>query len=549
MSNKFSMDRRSFVAGGLAAFGAVLASPQVIAALSRGSSSSAGATSGGPVDWPTYVKFAGPTPDVPGTAEGVFDGFTKYPTDLVTSVSEAPGTGGDVTAALLRFGAPPVALDQNAYWQEFNKRLNINFKPILVNSADWLAKINTIIAGGDLPDFIQLWGDIPNMVDFVTAECQDLSEYLSGDAVKKYPNLANIPTYAWQKTRIAGRLYGLPQDRGPFTAGLYIQQNLAEDAGIPQPKNTDEFTELMKALTRPDDGTWGMGSMAGTTYNIAFFDQLFGVPNGWSVDDSGKFTKDIETEEAKAAVDYARSLFAEGVFHPDSNAMTADQAFPAYIGGSVASLYDGFSSYDYYWQQTQAVNPDFQVRIVVPFGSDAVYYTGAGTFSVTAMKQADPERIEELLQIANYLAAPFGTTENLFLVNGVKDVHYTLDDNGSPVLTQRGEAEAAPGLSQDYITSAPRVQIDTQYPDFVTTVNEQSKALLAIGVADPTLTLYSPTYSSQVATLGQLVSDRVSAIIAGRASISDFDGMVDDWRSAGGDQSRAEFEQSYQDQG
>ena len=43
------------------------------------------------------------------------------------------------------------------------------------------------------------------------------------------------------------------------------------------------------------------------------FLSMFRVPNNWSVDSSGKFTKDIETPEFAAALGYVRDLFAAGV--------------------------------------------------------------------------------------------------------------------------------------------------------------------------------------------------------------------------------------------
>ncbi len=41
----------------------------------------------------------------------------------------------------------------------------------------------------------------------------DLTPYLSGDNIKKYPNLAAIPTGAWQAGAWGDKLYGIPSLR------------------------------------------------------------------------------------------------------------------------------------------------------------------------------------------------------------------------------------------------------------------------------------------------------------------------------------------------
>jgi putative aldouronate transport system substrate-binding protein len=45
----------------------------------------------------------------------------------------------------------------------------------------------------------------------------------------------------------------------------------------------------------------------------------------------------------------------------------------------------------------------------------------------------------------------------------------------------------------------------------------------------------------------QSFSDGLGPIIAGGSPLSDFDKVLSDWRSAGGDQMRKEYEQAYED--
>jgi putative aldouronate transport system substrate-binding protein len=60
------------------------------------------------------------------------------------------------------------------------------------------------------------------------------------------------------------------------------------------------------------------------------------------------------------------------------------------------------------------------------------------------------------------------------------------------------------------------------------------------------LGLYSDTDAANGAVLSQQIADGVNQIIFGRADISTLDQVVADWRKAGGDQIRQEYEQALQ---
>ena len=64
-----------------------------------------------------------------------------------------------------------------------------------------------------LPDWIQLpnwWNSNFNIGELAGTQLADLTPYLAGDKIKKYPNLAAIPTGAWQAGAWGDKLYGIP---------------------------------------------------------------------------------------------------------------------------------------------------------------------------------------------------------------------------------------------------------------------------------------------------------------------------------------------------
>src|SRR5262249_32326724 len=149
-------------------------------------------------------------------------------------------------------------------WQEVNKQLNANMKLQLVPSTDYPTRIATIMAGGDVPDILQIQNrlTLSNVPQFLKASYADLTPFLGGDAVKDYPNLAAFPTSAWGQTAFDGAIYAVPLVRPYLNYTWFVNQTLLDSAGASQPKNGDDFKKLLKDLTRPQANVYGMGALA-----------------------------------------------------------------------------------------------------------------------------------------------------------------------------------------------------------------------------------------------------------------------------------------------
>src|SRR5690242_8897189 len=103
------MDRRAFVK--MSASGALLGFAGLAAACTPTAppaSAPAASTKPAPFKLPTYVPAQGPTPDYPGTADGVDPGYVKFPANLSRSVADAPLKGADVTGLVLTTSGLPV---------------------------------------------------------------------------------------------------------------------------------------------------------------------------------------------------------------------------------------------------------------------------------------------------------------------------------------------------------------------------------------------------------------------------------------------------------
>jgi putative aldouronate transport system substrate-binding protein len=148
-----------------------------------------------------------------------------------------------------------------------------------------------------------------------------------------------------------------------------------------------------------------------------------------------------------------------------------------------------------------------------------------------------------MLRILNFLAAPFGSEEAFLLEFGVKDVDYTLDARGNPVLTQQGLADTT--VSWRYMAQRPQVLFDPNDPEFARVAHADQETIMPVLVPDPSLGLISPTYQAKGGLLLKNFTDGLVDFVVGRRPLSEFDSLVSAWRSNGGDQIRMEYQQAY----
>jgi putative aldouronate transport system substrate-binding protein len=507
---------------------------------------------------PTYQPAANrPAPDLPSAGSLYEDGYNNYPANPVRSVARSPGSGAGVTAFVQPLQAPPTPLDQNPAWQEANRQLGAKFNFNMVPVADYRAKLTTLMAGSDLPDLINVFrgiNGIANLPPFLSAQCADLSPYLAGDASKDYPNLAAIPTFAWRNSGsvIQGHVYMVPVERyAPGTVMLKNASIYEREIGASYvPKDADDYKRILQQLNRPSEGRYATGAYQGVAFNIDYYAAAFGAPNNWRVDTNGNFLKAFETLEYRAAAAYARDLVALGVYHPNSltNA-SIKQGETDFVAGKLAVFISSFGNpWNDVWRQALSLGPPFDILVVPPFPASAsgkaAHFLGLGFQSATALKKAPPERVKELLGILNYLAAPFGSQEDLLLTAGIPGTDYSLDPNGNPVLTDRGNADANQ-VPWKYVMQRPQVMYLPDIPNYARTLYDVEHALIPIGVADPSLGLYSPTASSKGVTADQTWYENLADIIAGRRPMSDYDGLLKDWQNTAGNQVRTELQQAY----
>lgn len=533
--------RRSFLASTAVATAAVAGGMPLLAACGGSDSGSKdGTTSGKSAKklLPAYVASNVVSPDIP-SKNGSAMGFTGKLdlAGLKTSVPKKLGKGSRIKIMSPFWGTPPKG--DNAYYTAMNDLIGVDIAWQNQDGNTYDEKLGAVLASSDLPDVVVIpsWnmgGKIPSAI---ISKFADLGPYLSGDAIKKYPNLAAVPSGAWQYSIFGGKLRGLPQP-APAVPGIvpFYRKDVFDKEGYELPKSPDEFLSLAKEISRPKAKVWACDDMKWSAFE--FFGVLSGSekPLGWNLAD-GKMVYRVETEEYLEALEWVRKLYAAGVVHPDARAVqgTAGDRFTA---GQVLIYNDNISSWWGKMAEQAGQKTDFRISGMDIFGADGgdpTLWAGspAGIFAFVN-KKASKAVVEDVLAAANVTAAPYGTKEYMLTNYGVEGTHYTVKD-GVPTKNDKGNQEV---INAYVMLASPAPTI--AHPDLPDIAKEQVEWQQRMGAFTKKSTFWGMqiTEPARYTNLSNDFEQLEDDTVRGRKKISDVQQAVSDWKKQGGDKLR-----------
>ncbi|MFJ8362726.1 extracellular solute-binding protein [Streptomyces sp. NPDC093984] len=537
--------RRSFLASTAVAAAAVAGGMPLLAACGGSDSGSReGTTSRKAADklLPTYVASTVAKPDL-ASKNGSAAGFTSKIdlASLATSVPDKLGTGAPFTIMSPLWGSPPKP--DCAYYKALDAAAGTKITWQNQDGNTYGEKLGAVLASSSIPDMVVVpsWELVGKIASAVTAKFMDLGPYLAGDKVKKYPNLAAIPSDSWRMSIFGGALRGIPMPAAsvPNIVPFY-RKDIFDKKGYTVPKSADEFLSWAKEATSAKAKVWACGDMRWSAASI--FGVLPAGPLGWNIGDDGKLTYRIEHPEYLEHLEWVRKLFDAGVVHPDDKANTGDVS-QRFTAGQVLVFNGDMSAWYGKTAEQAKSNPEFQIEGMDYFGAGGGNPTlyAAPPASIWSMirKGASKETIENALAAANFAAAPYGTRERMFVDYGVEGTHYTVN-NGVPVKNDLGNQEVnnawvmlaapAPYLAHPDFPEVARKQVEWQQRQgaFV-----KKTSTYGMNIIEPS------RYANLSSQFEQLEIDYVR----GNKQLSDIQQAISTWKSSGGDKLRDWYKQ------
>jgi putative aldouronate transport system substrate-binding protein len=491
---------------------------------------------------PSHTSNTSIKPDIPsvaGGADALTDpGFLTYPTDRVVTVQGVPGKGGKYTTVTPLWGTIPPA--DNSFYQAMNQALGVTLEMKPADGNNYATIIPTMTAAKKLPDWIQLptwWNPNFSVGELAGTQLADLTPYLSGDNIKKYPNLAAIPTGGWQAGAWGDKIYGIPSFSSGFVVAgtTFYRRDVLEAKGITadQVRSAADLMNLGKELTDAKAGVWAFDDV--WTYLFPSWN----VPLKWKVD-NGKLVHKYDMPELLDALEWHYTLATSGYLHPDAIAGDNANGNVRFYSGKTLISGGGTGAWNLSdYQSGAAANPNYRRGSFNAFTADGkgepTMWMGPSTSIMSYLNSnLKGEQIEELLAVANYLAAPYGSKEYTLVNFGVEGVHHTMV-NGVPTATEEGKKTVQ---AQTYpFLASPSAVISNPGADVVTKDYAAWQAATVEHLRKPVFWNMNISLPRSMATAdaAQAVEDSIKDCYHGKKKVSDVKEAISSWKSSGGD--------------
>ena len=262
-----------------------------------------------------------------GGGSGEVGGATGVPgsagPDTGSAAPPASGAGGDVSGDLTVWAMGNEGTLLSAVGDAFMAEYpNVTVKITPVDWGQAVTKLQTAIAGGQVPDVSQMGTDM-------------MGQFAETGALEAVPSSIDPSQYfesAWNTNVVDGTTYGVPWY--VETRLLYYRTDIAEQAGVTAaPTN---WAELKDTATKLQAGGAEWGMALGTKNAQEYLPYVWS--NGGDVmADDGTFT--LDAPEAVEALTYYDSFFEEGLA-PKSVPEGFDIT-PAFVSGSHPMFVDG----------------------------------------------------------------------------------------------------------------------------------------------------------------------------------------------------------------
>lgn len=500
------------------------------------------------VKLPSYIPFTKVKPDLAPSSKGLSAGFLSYPKELVQSIAKTPGDGSKVTLLTEIWTQPPLPKGTNDYWQKVNKELGIDLTAILGTDPGYEEKFPAIVAGGDLPDLMWIPPNqgLQHIAQLLEGKCADITEYVSGDAVRDYPNLAAMTPAHWKTAVVNGKIWGAPSPYPALGQVYGGNPRIWDKADGFSASSTDEFFAKCKEVT--GGKVWALEPIYSNAVSV--LSQCYGSPNKWAREKDGSVTFWMESDEYAEALNFVRKLKKAGVFYPGDPKMA--DAYLKMAQGSIGAVV--YANPAGARKDTRTNDPSLAAEILIPFDADGhkanAHYHAFGTIGYTAIKKGSEKRVRMLLDVLNYLAAPFGSKEREFLEFGEEGSDFTYDKQGFPQRTKKGKQQVE-GLFSGLTTAttspfvlAPSLFPGTHGADDVRDIYGVEQKLIETAIPNAAVGHYSDAYTQYYGRMSTEANDLINDIVAGRKRMSEWKPFWSEWGSKGLDQMKKQYQKS-----
>ncbi|GAA2154065.1 extracellular solute-binding protein [Glycomyces lechevalierae] len=500
-------------------------------------------------DWPLPVQ-----PDLIGEPPNHPSAFTSYP-EPVQAVTDLPSGSGSYELTVPCWGPAPAKDDPYfaaVYEAWGGTKLELRQGDGMTYGDTAVQWVKADEYGDGIQLFNYMTGSFSSFQETVVNSFYNLTEIVQGDISERWPLLAAIPSAAWGQAvwskdpddpDTAG-IYAIPMNySGGQGNGILARTDLMEAAGIAMPTTVEELLDACRAWSDDANGKWAFATLDW------FIGQWFGLggTDGWNWDpEQKKMINNIERPEFTELLEFRRTLWDEKLIHPDAPTGTLDQA-AMQEAGQVLFTQDNLVRWNDYNLKVKKGEAQGAVAPLPPLaakGRTPTVAMAAGIGGWTFLnKNLSKEQVEEILDIANWCASPYGTKEYEILNYGVEGQHFEIGADGTPVYTTLG-SEIVQGPVHYKALCCQVETFLTGDPDMVAARFEYDASIQDYAMENPFegVRIEAP---AEAKAAGSTLWDQQQDIAYGRAELSSIPEMVETYMKNGGEEARQYYTDAY----
>jgi len=323
--------------------------------------------------------------------------------------------------------------------EEIYKKTGVRIKPVIIPGADYATKMNTLLGGGQLPDFFLIWSTPIEIYD--TGALLPMKELIENNAPtlkNYYDTIENL-----DRTMIMDDIYTLPMIRTDtnYEKGTLpiIRVDLLEEQNLEKPTTWDELYDVLLKLrdAYPDSVPYGArGDNRLLVDVLSPLLSLSGAHYDLYPDDTGTWKLGRTQETYKQALEFYNKLYKNRILDNEYLVVDTQSWLEGLSSGKYLFFYDNPVFID------QVNNPLKQIQPEARFEPLPILENSNGD----RQNYKQPDHYFNYYGINSQIKDPqlaikfwdwLYSEEGMRTLNyGVEGVHYELDADGNPQWTE-----------------------------------------------------------------------------------------------------------------
>lgn len=462
-----------------------------------------------------------------------------------------------ITAMTFKYGDVPATDASRPGIKLINERFNIDYQLNMIPQGSYSEKVSAVLASGSLPDMIKFeGGDAWNRYPKFAAQ----GAFLQLDEfIDQYPNFKNVPDYVFEQFKVDGKIYAIPTYAPKAGFAVMVRKDWLDNLGLQVPTSYEELKQIALAFTKDDPDRNGKND----TYGIALGKDInpklnmgtYWDPAAWyHKDEQGRFIPGTIGPGFRNTIQMLADLYKEGAVTKDFVALdwgNTNKEFYSGKAGIFIAAVNGMS--EAYMEGLLAIHPDAQFVALeafeAPDGSRG-WTAGRGYsgFNVISAKVGkDPVKLKRILELLNFSRTFYPPDQR---VPENEDYDWYLGKLGAAYDMVDGKAQFKDNAAADSLSPSqflpdipfPAKDTDNNYPaGYKLPIMQELTRKLETHhseskwYANPNYVVMSPTEIAKGAELTQFLLDEQTKMITGQRPVSEWDQMVEEWKSKGGE--------------